>query len=116
MAYIKKEVRIKVWLKYNKHCAYCGKELVYEGMQIDHVEPQRTGGTDDFENLNPSCPRCNNWKHCYNVEGLRYMIENLVFGLRRDRSQFRMAEDFGLIQETNKKVIFYFEKPHSIKE
>lgn len=36
---LSKETRIAVWEKYNKHCAYCGKEIEYKQMQIDHIEP-----------------------------------------------------------------------------
>jgi len=39
MAYIPKKIREKVWLKYGKHCAYCGCDLEYRKMQVDHIEP-----------------------------------------------------------------------------
>ena len=34
---LSKAVRRKVYEKYYGHCAYCGKEIKYEEMQIDHA-------------------------------------------------------------------------------
>jgi len=36
-----KKQRIKVYEKYNGHCAYCGKKIEYKDMQVDHIDPQR---------------------------------------------------------------------------
>lgn len=36
-----KLVREKVYQKYNGHCAYCGCELQYKDMQVDHIESHR---------------------------------------------------------------------------
>ena len=41
---MKKEDRIKVWVKYVHHCAYCGKEIKLEDMQVDHFVPKNRGG------------------------------------------------------------------------
>lgn len=41
---MKKEDRIKVWEKYGHHCAYCGKEIKLEDMQVDHFVPKNRGG------------------------------------------------------------------------
>ena len=40
---MKKEDRIKVWEKYGHHCAYCGREIKLEDMQIDHFIPKNRG-------------------------------------------------------------------------
>ena len=34
------EARTKVYNKYNGHCAYCGKEIEYKDMQVDHIMPK----------------------------------------------------------------------------
>ena len=34
-----KSVRIAVYQKCNGHCAYCGCDLQYKDMQVDHVIP-----------------------------------------------------------------------------
>ena len=41
---MKKEDRIKVWEKYEHHCAYCGREIKFEDMQVDHFVPKNRGG------------------------------------------------------------------------
>lgn len=71
---MKKEDRIKVWEKYDHHCAYCGREIKLEDMQIDHFIPKNRGnysrwsdkegkyivshGEDSMENYMPSCRAC----------------------------------------------------------
>lgn len=42
---MKKEDRIKVWEKYGHHCAYCGKEIKFEDMQVDHFIPKNRAVT-----------------------------------------------------------------------
>lgn len=38
---ISKKTRLAVYEKYDGHCAYCGREIRYEDMQVDHFKPQR---------------------------------------------------------------------------
>ena len=62
-----KKQRQQVYAKYSGHCAYCGKEISYEEMQVDHIKPKQRGwvynpenvGTDTMDNYNPSCRACN---------------------------------------------------------
>lgn len=123
MAYINKETRKKVWYKYGCKCAYCGVDLDYNKLQVDHVEPRWNNDTDESaerigvikgshseDNFNPSCARCNRWKGTYSLEGFRREISLQINRLERDSSQFRMAKDYGLIKETNEPVLFWFEK------
>lgn len=123
MGYIKKEIRQKVYEKCDGHCGYCGKEIEYKQMQVDHIKPLYRNdkvetlevwgverGTNEFENLMPSCSRCNKWKSTFSLEMFREQISNQITRLNRDSSNYRMAKDYGLIQETDKKVIFYYEK------
>lgn len=35
---IPKKDRLKIYEKYNGHCAYCGCELNYKDMQVDHIK------------------------------------------------------------------------------
>ena len=37
-----KDKRITVYDKYDGHCAYCGREIGLQDMQIDHIKPKRT--------------------------------------------------------------------------
>jgi len=105
----RKETREKVWLKYNKHCAYCGKDLEYKDMQVDHLYPKTYGGNDDLINLMPSCRRCNHYKRAETLEGFRELMVTLY---DRIKSQYisKVAIDYGIIVIKPFDGIFYFEK------
>ncbi|OGS69042.1 MAG: hypothetical protein A3F91_03400 [Flavobacteria bacterium RIFCSPLOWO2_12_FULL_35_11] len=118
-----KETREKVWLKYRKHCAYCGTIIEYKQMQVDHIvarwhdytEEQCNKycldkGSNELHNLNPSCARCNRWKGTMNIETFRKEIQKQLERLRRDSNQYRMALDYKMIRENNKPITFYFER------
>ena len=36
-----KKTREIVWKKYGGRCAYCGREIAYKDMQVDHFLPLR---------------------------------------------------------------------------
>lgn len=121
--------RHKVYAKYTGHCAYCGEEIKYKDMQVDHIIPQvdfvrhvtnRTYVPDflkhltvddvnHIDNLNPACRGCNKWKSFHHLELFRSEIEMQVKRLNTYSANYRMAKRFGLIEENEKKVIFYFE-------
>ena len=116
-------MRDQVHAKYNGHCAYCGKEITLKQMQVDHIVPLfrndtdetlkgwgRERGTNDFDNLNPSCARCNRWKSTYTLEEFRNQIWKQLERLHNTKAGYRIALDFGLIEETHEQVKFYFEK------
>ena len=123
---MKKELRIKVWNKYNGHCAYCGKEIEYKDMQVDHVHPKslrhfyqskkmkeyykiKSNNINDIENLNPSCRRCNYHKSNLSLEDFRKMILRKSEVLNGNW-HYKIAKDYGLIKEIETPLIFYFEK------
>lgn len=69
---INKKTRIAVYKKYDGHCAYCGRHIAYNDMQVDHFKPQKAwnpedSGTDDIENLMPSCRMCNHYKRAHDL-------------------------------------------------
>jgi len=107
-----KAKRLEVYNKYDGHCAYCGKIIQYTDMQVDHIKPQRQGGTDDVENLNPSCRSCNHYKRARNLEGFRRVMKTLH---ERVRKQYicKVAEDYGIIKVKPWDGKFYFEKGES---
>ena len=134
-----KDLRERVWNKYDKHCAYCGKILEYKNMQVDHVIPRYhkwtneylakinrarkffgtyqepiIRGSNAFENLVPSCRRCNYVKETMTIEKFREIISNKIDTINKFSSAYRMAKDYGLVKETNNKIVFYFEKQVSI--
>lgn len=117
MAVINKELRNKIYNKYDGHCAYCGKEIKYEEMQIDHLIPKRQAeiGKISWEevesenNLMPSCRKCNNYKRCHKIETFREYIQRIPDKLL-SVFIFKIGIDYGLIEIKNKDVEFYYEK------
>ena len=117
----RKEQRIKVWLKYDKHCAYCGKEIEYKDMQIDHRAPKayapfphdKNSAVNSFENLMPSCRRCNHYKRAHNIEQFRRLIKTLHERIQ-DQYISKVAIDYGIITMKPFDGIFYFEKDEEI--
>ena len=109
---MKKQDRIKVYEKFNGHCAYCGKEIKYEEMQADHIRPHlgyKELRDDSFDNLNPSCRRCNHYKRSYTLEEFRKLMVTLH---ERVAKQYisKVAIDYGLVKIEPFDGKFYFEK------
>ena len=79
---LKEHKRLRVFYHKGFECATCdkvGKYLIecidrgggvhidlytenFEMMTIDHIKPKSKGGTDDIENLQPMCQKCNEHK------------------------------------------------------
>jgi uncharacterized protein (TIGR02646 family) len=107
--------RIKVYQKYDGHCAYCGTELSLKQMHVDHIRPQVSHGTDDFENLNPSCKYCNNHKSHAGLETWRGYLKSLMNTdyedrLFRSRTKMHVAVNFKTVTIAKWDGLFYFEK------
>lgn len=107
---IPKKIRQHVYAKCNGHCAYCGREIAYKDMQVDHIYPQYKGGSDDIDNLLPSCRACNFRKGTLSVEQFRREIKDQCDTLFERSFQARMSLAYGLIERVNKPIVFYFEK------
>jgi len=107
-----KKKRMEVYEKYGGRCAYCGKEIKYKDMQVDHIVPQRLycdkQEADCIDNLNPSCRRCNHYKRARSIERFRELIITLH---KRIKEQYicKVAEDFGVITVKPWDGKFYFE-------
>ena len=107
---IPKKIREQVYQKYNGHCAYCGCELEYKDMQVDHVKSVfYYNGTNDIDNLLPSCRMCNFYKSTFTLDEFRKNLETLHERLQK-LFIYRLALKYGLITEHKDKVMFYFEK------
>lgn len=105
-----------VYNKYQGHCAYCGCELKFKDMQVDHLIPVRNwdnSHTDeelnDISNLMPSCRQCNKYKDSYTLEHFRQAIEQIPFKLNRDNTIYRIGVKYGNIIPNEKPIVFYFE-------
>lgn len=128
-----KKIRKKIYDKTDGKCYYCGCALP-ERWHKDHLHPLHRNpighrdengkllkveyrddncehpDRDCFENLVPACPRCNIRKSTLTVEGFREVIQDQVNQLNSHSNQYELAKDFGLIEETENEVVFYFEK------
>lgn len=105
-----KSERTAIYAKCNAHCAYCGKQMPISEMQVDHMNPIRRGGTNDMDNLMPSCRSCNHFKDVFTLEGFRKAVGGWCAVLMRDSVTYRNAVRFGQVMPTPKPVIFYFER------
>ena len=107
---IPQKIRKRVYEKYNGHCAYCGCELEYKDMQVDHITPLYWhGGENSLENYMPACRMCNFYKSTMTVEKFRQNIQTLHDRLERSFI-YRLAKRYGIITEHKDQIVFYFEK------
>lgn len=94
-----KKDRLRVYVKYNGHCAYCGRNITYGEMQVDHLIPKRyveidlatQEEIDSFNNLMPSCSKCNHYKRAHSIETFRDMIGRIPEKLFRDNYIFNVG-------------------------
>lgn len=132
-----KNDRQKIFDKYGGKCAYCGCELV-KGWHVDEIEPVRRSWEyipdkngnrvwndlkQDWDkkntmmhpdrlhidNQNPSCASCNINKHSESLEEFRDRIKKFINSLNTYSVQYKIAKRYGLIQENDIEVKFYFE-------
>lgn len=99
-------------------CAYCGCELGSR-WHADHVEPvirrawvglpPERPENDRIANMFPACAPCNISKGSMRLEDWRGWLAGHVKSLNAHHSIYRLVKAFGLVQETEKPVIFYFE-------
>lgn len=107
--------RVLVHSKYNGKCAYCGKDITVKDMQVDHVIPKRCAASypdidiNGYDNLNPSCRRCNHYKRAEKLEQFRITMKTL----HERVSKIYIAKvgiDYGIVTITPFDGLFHFEK------
>ncbi len=121
-----KDERATLREKFGGRCAYCGEALgkVWHGDHLIAVERKlryesgkgfvatgelRAPEHDTIENMMPACPPCNIDKHMLSLEAWRTKLSNGHAVLMRNNPTYRHTMRFGLIAETRKPVVFYFE-------
>ena len=108
---ISKKTREIVYNKYDGHCAYCGCELDIKDMQVDHFAPVYLFGDNiNINNLMPSCRPCNFYINTLTIKKFREQLGEIKSRLERDSFIYRMAKKYGLIEEKDKEIQFYYEK------
>ena len=87
-------------LEFGGRRAYCGQELGHR-WHADHFEPVQRQSA------------CNIDKSALSLEEWREKLQRSTDVLARNSPTYRHAVRFGLVQETNARVMFYFEaRPH----
>lgn len=113
---IGRKTRQIVYEKCGGHCAYCGKPLTMEEMQVDHLlSHEGHCGKDEIGNYLPSCPLCNRCKGSFTLDKFRTYIESDAprIHFKKNRRWYADADkivDAYHLGEKGNKVIFYFEK------
>lgn len=67
-------------------------------------------GSDDIDNLNPSCRMCNYYKRMNDLETFRNNLSDMLMRNVRRPFDYRLALKYGLVKENVQKVKFYYEK------
>jgi 5-methylcytosine-specific restriction endonuclease McrA len=104
--------RQKVYEKYGGCCGYCGKSLEIKEMQVDHISPKwsaKDNSVFEFENLMPTCRRCNHYKREKNLEQFREYMMKLHERIKNDYI-CKVGIDYGIIIVHPFDGLFYFEK------
>ena len=120
---MKKIDRQKVYEKYGGHCAYCGTEIAFKDMQVDHVIPKRRAfeyeyddvysfhkhrDINEIDNLMPSCLICNHYKRSYIPENYREIMKTLHKRIEKIYI-VRVAIRYGMLSLKPFDGKFYFE-------
>lgn len=113
----KKQIRESVYNKFGGRCAYCGI-ILPDRWHMDHIEPivrNWTNGTCErpennrIDNFNLSCSSCNIVKNSLSLENFRQLIGGFIKSLNRDSTQYKFSKRYGLIEEKEAEVKFFFE-------
>lgn len=115
---LSKDERRAVYEKYDRHCAYCGKQMAISDMQVDHLIPmqfyeaylKKGVDIDTMDNYMPACRSCNHYKDTMTLDKFRAAIEKMPAVLMRDNVTYRNAVRFGLVTPNPHTIKFYFER------
>lgn len=113
---LSKKTRELVYKKYSGHCAYCGCELEYKDMQVDHIDSVFHANyygrysAEELNNYNPSCRQCNFYKGSYPIEEFRKNLETMLWHKLEKDFNYRLLKKYGQIEEHRNHIKFYFEK------
>lgn len=79
-------LRDKLLIQADYECEYCHRILFDSPWQKEHIKPKAQGGTDQFQNLAVSCPRCNLNKN-QATEGIDFVTAKKarLFNPRKDK-------------------------------
>ncbi|WP_373232120.1 HNH endonuclease [Cohnella sp.] len=82
--------------------------------EAEEKRPPSHPERDNLENLVPACQSCNTLKGMGSIEGFRRQIAQFINSLNRYTNQYKIAKKYGLVQEIDKPVTFWFERREGI--
>lgn len=116
---IGKKTREQVYSMFDGRCAYCGRRISLEAMQVDHiVSHMSNGGEDTVDNYYPACQVCNRVKSALTMEQFRANVRDCARIHHKPGRRYleadsdKIAEYYGLLGDDwkEKPIVFYFEK------
>jgi len=60
-----------IYNKFGRRCAYCGFDIKFNKMIMEHFHPRAKSGKANLTNLYPSCRRCNILKASLTIDEFR---------------------------------------------
>lgn len=115
-----KAQRESLRLKFDGKCAYCGQDLgsrwhadhfkaIFRDRSKHATRPHWRPENDVLENMMPSCAPCNISKATLPIEDWRKWLALHLKSLNERVSIYRLVKAHGLVVETGKPIVFYFE-------
>ena len=106
----KYQARMRVWLRSNGHCWYCGIALDFDTFHSDHVTPKSKGGGNG-RNLVPTCQSCNCSKRDRDLETYRRAKQRVRDGIPSfTPDQIDWLAFHGFHIDYGRPYLFWFEK------
>lgn len=78
--------------KYGSNCIYCGAELTWKNMGLDHKYSQHRGGTDKKKNLQIICQRCNRRKSIMHHPEYKKLLKFITKNFDKDVNQYILGQ------------------------
>jgi hypothetical protein len=95
------EIREYLLEKWERKCAYCGKEGV--PLQIEHIEPKSKGGSNRISNLCIACEECNQSKGSLSIEEF---LKKRPVTLKKIKAQQKSSlRDAAAVNSTRKELV-----------
>ena len=95
--YISGTLRYEILKRAKFHCELCGISADEKALEVDHIVPRNSGGTDDLSNLQALCYSCNAMKRDRDDTDFRQVAES--YGDREDGCLFCEVSKQRIISE-----------------
>ena len=95
--YISGTLRYEILKRAKFHCELCGISAEDKALEVDHIVPRNSGGTDDLSNLQALCYSCNAMKRDRDDTDFRQVAQS--YGDREDGCLFCEVSKQRIISE-----------------